>query len=138
MNFVVIFDEGKVCHFSMNETVPEARGILFQLPKSNGFLGYSFCTGNSCYSGTYFGYSDAKGILYFIHSNITQSITKFHKKLNKKGRKVIQGSKYKLMEVCEDLGFWDLIDQDTCKEQPFEYTKVKSFCKFSSAVGNLI
>ena len=123
----MIFDEGKVCHFSMNETVPEARGVLFQLPKSSGHLGYS---------GRYFGYSDAKGILYFIHSNITKSITQFHKKLSIKGHKVIQGSKYKLKEVCEELGYCDFNDQD--KEQPFEYANVKSFCKFSSAVCKLI
>ena len=87
LNFAAIFDKGKVCHFSMNETVPQARGVLFHLPKSKG----------------YFGYSDDKGILYFIHSDIRKSITQFHKNLNGKGHKIIQGSKYKLMDVCEEL-----------------------------------
>ena len=88
LNFAVIFDDGKVYHFSMNETVPQARGVLLHLPKSKG----------------YFCYSDDKGILYFIHSDIRKSITQFHKKLNRKGHKIIQGSKYRLMNVCEELG----------------------------------
>lgn len=123
----MIFDDEKVYHFSMNETVPQARGVFLQLPKSNGHLGYN---------GRYFGYSDAKGILYFINSDIKKSITQFHKKLNIKGHKIIQGSKYKLKKVCEGLGSCDFNDQD--KEQPFEYSNVKSFCTFSLAVWKLI
>ena len=121
LNFAVIFDEGKVCHFSMNGAVPQARGVLFNLPRSNG----------------YFGYSDDKGILYFIHSSIQKSITKFHKQLNRKGHTVVQGSKYKPMDSCKKKDEDWNSSNDQIKETMFDYTNVKSFCIFSSAVWKL-
>ena len=62
----MVFDEGAVWHFSINVTVPWAREKLFHLSKSK----------------EYHGYSDDKGILYFIHSDTQKSIIQFHKKLN--------------------------------------------------------
>ena len=76
LNLALIYDEGTVWHFTMNTTEPIAQKKLFKLPKSYG----------------YFGYSDDKGIIYFINSNIKKPITQFHKTLNNKGIKTIPNS----------------------------------------------
>ena len=76
LNLALIYDEGTVWHFTMNTTTPIAQKKLLQLPKSDG----------------YFGYSDDKGMVYFIHSNIKKPITQFHKALNNKGYKTIPNS----------------------------------------------
>ena len=76
LNLVLIYDEGTVWHFSLNGTLPWAQEKLLKLPKSKG----------------YYGYSDDKGIIYFIHSDIKKLITKFHKQLNNEGHKTVPKS----------------------------------------------
>ena len=76
LNLALIFDEGHVWHFTMNGTVPCAKEMLFKLPKSQ----------------EYHGYSDENGVLYFIQSDTNKPITQFHKKMSKDGHKVISKS----------------------------------------------
>ena len=44
-------------------------------------------------SEQYFGYSDEKGVVYFIHSDTEKFITKYHKSFNNKGHIVVEKSK---------------------------------------------
>ena len=44
-------------------------------------------------SEQYFGYSDGKGVIYFIHSDPEKFITKYHKSFNNKGHIVVERSK---------------------------------------------
>ena len=60
----------------MNGTVPWAKEKLLKLPKSE----------------RYHGYSDKKGVLYFIHSDTKKPITQFHEKMSKEGHKIISKS----------------------------------------------
>ena len=78
LHLAIIFDEGDVWEFSMTANGPSVEDKVLKLPKSRG----------------YFGYSDDKGVLYFIHSEINKPITKFHKKSSKNGHKIVPGSKW--------------------------------------------
>ena len=60
----------------MNKTL-RLNQKLVKLPKSNN----------------YFGYTNALGVIYFIHSDAEKFITKFHKSLNKNGHMIVPKSK---------------------------------------------
>ena len=98
LHLALIYDEGTVWHFSMNRDRPLVEEKMLKLPKSNG----------------YFGYSDDKGALYFIHSSINKPVTKFHKNLNKNGHKILPRSKRFDCKSC-GIGF-----DDECID--FEYS----------------
>ena len=72
----IIYDNGSVWDFSLEEEIPRIKDKVLQLPKSGG----------------YYGFSDDQGILYFFHNIDTKPITKFHKK---EGHKTIPKSKRK-------------------------------------------
>ena len=57
----MIFDDGDVWHFSMNKNGPWPKKKILNLEKSDN----------------YFGYSDDKGIVYFIHSSNRQAVLRF-------------------------------------------------------------
>ena len=69
LHLAMIFDDGLVYDFSVTDKSLHSMNLLMKLPKSK----------------QYFGYSDGNGVIYFIHSDATKSITKFHKSFNNKG-----------------------------------------------------
>ena len=73
----MIFDDGLVYDFSVKNRSLHNMNLMMKLPKSK----------------QYFGYSDEKGVIYFIHSDTKKSITKYHKSFNKKGHVVVNNSK---------------------------------------------
>ena len=73
MHLAIIYDNGSVWDFSLEEEIHKFKEKLLQLPKSDGF----------------YGFSDDRGILYFFHFIDTKPITKFHKK---EGHKTIPKS----------------------------------------------
>ena len=95
----LIFDEGDVWEFAMTANGPSVKEKVLKLPQSR----------------RYFGYSDDKGVLYFIHSEINKPVTKFHKKLSKNGHRIVAGSKR-----CELLHHE--IDTNIGKCKHFEYS----------------
>ena len=56
-------------------------------------------------SKTHFVYSDQNGVIYFIHSDATKSITKFHNSLNNKGHITVNTSKRSKATRQENIGF---------------------------------
>ena len=83
----MIYDDGEVWEFSFLDKTPRLNKRLMQLPKSDN----------------YFGYTDAVGALYFIHSDAEKGITKFHKSLNKNGHMIVPKSKRPLMRGGENF-----------------------------------
>ena len=77
LHLAMIFDDGLVYDFSVKDKCMQDVNLLMKLPKSK----------------KYFGYSDENGVIYFIHSDATKSITKFHKSFNKKGHITVNKSK---------------------------------------------
>ena len=77
LHLAMIFDDGLVYDFSVKDKCLQDVNLLMKLPKSK----------------KYFGYSDENGVIYFIHSDATKSITKFHKSLNNKGHITLNKSK---------------------------------------------
>ena len=86
MHLAIIYDDGQVWDFSFANNSLSPIKKLIQLPKSR----------------YYFGYSDALGVIYFIHSDAEKGITKFHKSLNKNGHIIVPKSKKPLMRGGEN------------------------------------
>ena len=102
----MIFDEGHVWQFAMNGNAPLVKKKLFKLPKSQG----------------YHGYSDEKGVLYFIQSDVDKPITQFHEKMSKDGHKVIPKSAMcsKVSESFVPLNWWSVVP---CPKPPLQYQR---------------
>ena len=77
IHLAMIFDDGLVHDISVKDECLQDVNLLMKLPKSK----------------EYFGYSDENGVVYFIHSDSTKSITKFHKSFNNKGHATVNKSK---------------------------------------------
>ena len=91
LHIAMIFDDGLVYDFSVIDKSLQDMNLLMKLPKSK----------------QYFGYSDDNGVIYFIHSETTKGITKFHKSFNNKGHITVSKSKRHkaLMMGKESQGF---------------------------------
>ena len=103
----MIFDEGHVWQLTINGTVPCAKKKLLKLPKSQG----------------YHGYSDQKGVLYFIQSDMEKPMTQFHEKMSKDGHKVI--SKSALCSKAMNEGMFKLFHVLNCKQKNFKKQCIK-------------
>ena len=77
LHLALIFDDGLVYDVSVTDESLQDINLLMKLPKSDN----------------YFGYSDDKGVIYFIHSDTEKFITKYHKSFNNKGHIVVKKSK---------------------------------------------
>ena len=89
LHLAMIFDDGLVYDFSVKDKCLQDVNLLMKLPKSK----------------EYFGYSDENGVIYFIHSDATKSITKFHKSFNNKGHATVNKSKRSKATGKEIIGF---------------------------------
>ena len=69
MHLAMVSTNGTIWDISLTENSSPSKRYLFKLPQS--------CT--------YHGYSDAKGILYFIDGRLRKKLTKYHSSFNKKG-----------------------------------------------------
>ena len=81
----MIFDDGLVYDFVLKDKCLQDGNQLMKLPKSK----------------EYFGYSNANGVIYFIHSDEGKKITKFHKSCNNKGHITVDKSKRPKAFICE-------------------------------------
>ena len=125
-----VYDDGTVWQFSMNGIVPYANKIVFKLSKSN----------------YYHGYSNEQGILYFIHSDIRKSITKYHKKFSNEGHKTVPKSHFQFDDPEDELeyikgtfiskGFWVLGKESKCN--PYISHYVSCFMRLARKVYNQI
>ena len=70
-HLILISTNGTVWDLSLNEKVSLSKKKLLKLP-------------DSC---LYHGYSDDKGILYFINGNLQKKITKYHQSFDRNGHK---------------------------------------------------
>ena len=68
---------------SLEEKVSPSKGIILKLPKKE----------------KYHGYSDGKGILYFLDGELKSPVTKYHKSINKQGHETIPIQANKLKEL---------------------------------------
>ena len=71
MHLAMVSKNGTIWDISLNENRSPSKHYLLKLPKS--------CT--------YHGYSDAKGVLYFIDGRLRKKLTKYHSSFNKNGHK---------------------------------------------------
>ena len=72
-HLAIIFQDGSVNDLSLQEKVSPSKGWILKLPKKH----------------QYHGYSDEKGILYFIDGELKSPITKYHKTINQQGHSTI-------------------------------------------------
>ena len=86
----MIFDDGLVYDFVLKDKCLQNVNQLMKLPKSK----------------EYFGYSDANGVIYFIHSDEGKKITKFHKSFNSKGHITVDKSKRPKALIRTDSHCW--------------------------------
>ena len=75
-HLVTVSKSGEVYDFSFAENVSPSRGFLFKLSKAEH----------------YYAFSDQKGVLHFVDSQLKRAITRYHPKLNKQGHQIIQNS----------------------------------------------
>ena len=73
MHLAMVSTNGTVWDISLNENSSPSKLYLFKLPQS--------CT--------YHGYSDAKGILYFIDGNLKKKMIQYHSSFSKMGHKTV-------------------------------------------------
>ena len=82
MHLAMVSKNGTIWDISLNENRSPSKHYLLKLPKS--------CT--------YHGYSDAKGVLYFIDGHLRNKLTKYHSSFDKKGHK--KGDKIDVSKIC--------------------------------------
>ena len=92
LHLAMIFDDGLVYDFFVKDQCLQDANQLMKLPKSK----------------EYFGYSDENGVIYFIHSDATKSVTKFHKSFNKKRHVTVNKSKRPKTQVSGEI-YYQLI-----------------------------
>ena len=86
MHLAIVSKNGTIWDISLNENRSPSKHYLLQLPKS--------CT--------YHGYSDAKGVLYFIDGHLRKKLTKYHSSFgHKKGDKI--GIKLDISFFCTSI-----------------------------------
>jgi len=72
MHLAMISKNGTIWDTSLNERMSPSKKYLLKLPNSCG----------------YHGYSDDKGILYFIDGRL-RKVTQYHSSINKNGHKIV-------------------------------------------------
>ena len=77
----IVFEDGSVNDLSLQEKVSPSKGWILKLPKKH----------------QYHGYSDEKGILYFIDGELKLPITKYHKSINEQGHSTIPSNSERLL-----------------------------------------
>ena len=82
MHLAMVSKNGTIWDISLNENRSPSKHYLLKLPKS--------CT--------YHGYSDAKGVLYFIDGHLRKKLTKYHSSFDKKGHE--KGDKIDVSKLC--------------------------------------
>ena len=135
LNLAFVYDNGTVWQFFMNGIVPYSNKIVLKLPKSN----------------YYHGYSNEQGVLYFIHSDIRKSITKYHKKFSNEGHKTVPKSGFQFDDPENKVeytkgtliskGFWVIGKENRCKPLNPHYpcfTEVLSIMRLARKVSNQI
>ena len=75
-HMVTVSETGEIYDFSCFENVSPSRGFLFKLPKAEH----------------YHVFSDSKGVLYFIDSELRQDVIQYHQNISKQGHQVIPRS----------------------------------------------
>ena len=75
-HMVTVSETGEIYDFSFFENVSPSRGFLFKLPKAEH----------------YHVFSDSKGVLYFIDSELRQDVIQYHQNISKQGHQVIPRS----------------------------------------------
>ena len=115
MHLAMVSKNGTIWDISLNENRSPSKHYLLQLPKS--------CT--------YHGYSDAKGVLYFIDGHLRKKLTKYHSSFNKKGHKTVVKNiiiKDDKREYCSSNNWqtvwsdeWDTIMCTSCYQQSLQF-----------------
>ena len=78
IHLILVSTNGTVWDISLNENISPSKKKILKLP-------------NSC---LYHGYSDDKGIVYFINGNLQKNIIKYHKSFKRNaGKDYIKGEK---------------------------------------------
>ena len=72
-HLALVFEDGSVYDFSLEEQVSPSKGQIIKLPKKR----------------QYHGYSDENGTLYFIDSELKSPVIKYHKSINEQGHRTI-------------------------------------------------
>ena len=80
-HLVTVSESGEVYDFSIFENTSPSRGLLFKLPKVEH----------------YYVFSDPKGILYFVDSQLRRDVTQYHQNIRKKGHQVMPSSGLNLL-----------------------------------------
>ena len=69
LHFALIDKNGKVTDKSTKENLSKSKGVLLNLPKTK----------------TYLGYSDSKGVLFFIDGSFKKPVVRYHPEINNRG-----------------------------------------------------
>ena len=72
-HLAILLEDGSVYDFSLEEKVSLSKEWILKLPKKY----------------QYHGYSDQKGILYFVDGELKSPVIKYHKSLNQQGHDII-------------------------------------------------
>ena len=75
-HMVTVSETGEIYDFSFFENVSPSRGFLFKLPKAEH----------------YHVFTDSKGVLYFIDSELRRDVVQYHQNISKQGHQVIPKS----------------------------------------------
>ena len=94
-HLALISTNGTVWDISLNEKISPSKKFLFKLA-------------TSC---KYHGYSDDKGVLYFMDGDFKKQVTKYHPSTGKMGHKIVKKLNHK-------VDWWDwspFFNQVTCE-----------------------
>ena len=75
-HLITVSENGEVYDFSLFENISPSRGFLFKLPKAEH----------------YHVFSDPKGVLYFVDSELKRDVVQYHQNISKQGHQVIPTS----------------------------------------------
>ena len=75
-HLVTVSENGEVYDFSFSENSSPSRGFFLKLPKVEH----------------YYAFSDPKGVLYFVDSQLRLDVTQYHQNINEQGHQVIRSS----------------------------------------------
>ena len=102
MHLAMVSKNGTIWDISLNENRSPSKHYLLKLPKS--------CT--------YHGYSDAKGVLYFIDGHLRKKLTKYHSSFDKEGHK--KGDKIDVSKLCSMFTICTSIEL-SCYKQSLQF-----------------
>ena len=96
-HLITVSENGEIYDFSLLENISPSRGFLFKLPKVEH----------------YHVFSDPKGVLYFVDSELKRDVIQYHQNISKQGHQVIptsgldvQSSKLYLQSLLINGFFW--------------------------------